>query len=438
MTYTGGLISPVLWIKREWELSRNPFPATGVARFGGIEARESGLLYEPDVHAEQLRQVVEKFVLGMSYSGLKFGYLWSEGVVNGDSDARGFGKSVLMQHMATRINADFGKEVYLSAGLDEVDAAEVPICCLLTGFDTVQVRTLAAAFFAAVENAIKVRAADGMTLAGRIRERIAHATGISDAKKLADVVSAGHRSLLGRTLGPPDEKLIATLCESDSTAAEEYVTGITPTTRSRSGAVQMATFLLFAAAAGMKHVLLFCDQLEDLANSGTAKAKRELEVERFRDLIVETMPMADMITMVVTMHPRAAITLENPWQLADLPSFALTEQNAGSTVKLPPLRDTAQAAQLLRPYLRAATKPEVTRVWGDELYPFTEEAVSCLFNRSLRKPRDVLRKAHDVLDAMAGRNLKRIDAQDVIDFFDVTDPVPTGLGRPVGVDWTRE
>ncbi|MFG3525196.1 hypothetical protein ACGF8B_00465 [Streptomyces sp. NPDC047917] len=340
--------------------------------------------------------------------------------------------------MATRINDDFGKEVYLSAGLDEVDAAEVPICCLLTGFDTVQVRTLSAAFFAAVENAIKVRAADGMTLAGRIRERIVDTTGISDAKKLADAVSAGHRSLLGRTLGPPDEKLIAALCESDSTAAEEYVTGITPTTRSRSGAVQMATFLLFAAAAGMKHVLVFCDQLEDLANSGTAKAKRELEVERFRDLIVETMPMADMVTMVVTMHPRAAITLENPWQLADLPSFALTEQNAGSTVKLPPLRDTAQAAQLLRPYLRAETKPEATRVWGDELYPFTEEAVSCLFNRSLRKPRDVLRKAHDVLEAMAGRNLKRIDAQDVIDFFDVTDPVPTGIGRPIGVDWTRE
>ncbi|MFE3941695.1 hypothetical protein ACFXPV_07440 [Streptomyces sp. NPDC059118] len=435
MTHNGDLAPAILWIKRTWKLNENPFPATGVARFGGNEARENGLLYEPGVHADQLRQVVDKFVLRMSYGGLKFGYLWSEGVVNGDSDARGFGKSVLMQHMAARINADFGREVFLSAGLDDEDADEVPICCLLTGFDTVQVRTLAAALFVAVENAVKVRAKDGATLAGRIRERIVAATGISDAKRLAAIVSARHRSLLGRTLGPPDERLIAALCESDSTAAEEYVTGITPTTRSRSGSIQMSTFLLFAATAGIKHVLVFCDQLEDLANSGTAKAKRELEVERFRDLIVETMPMADMVTMVVTMHPRAAVTLGNAWELADLPSFALTEQNAGSTVKLPPLRDAAQAAQLLRAYLSAATKPGATREGCDELYPFTEEAVSCLFNRSLRKPRDVLRKAHLVFEAAATRNLERIDAQEVIEFFDVTEPVP--VGRPAGVDWTR-
>ncbi|WP_327235777.1 hypothetical protein OG349_19185 [Streptomyces sp. NBC_01317] len=429
-------VPAVVWMKREWKLRGNPFPATGMAVSGGSNARENGTLYEPAVHADQLRQVVDKFVLGMSYGGLKFGYLWSDGVVAGDSDSRGFGKTVLMHHMAGWINKDFGKEVCLSAGLDEEDAEEVPICCLVTGFDTSQIRTLSAALFVAVDYAVKSRVGNGPTLASRLRERLVHRTGITDARKLADVVAQGHRSLRGRTLGPPDEKLIAALCESDPAAAEEYMTRLTPTSRSRNGAVHMATFLLFAAAAGIQHVLVFCDQLEDLASTTTAKAKRDLEVERFRDVIVETLPMADMVTMVVTMHPRAAITIGTAWDLADLPSFALTEQNQASTVRLSALRDPSQVAQLLRPYVNAATKDGVARP-DDELFPFTKEAVGSLFTRSNRKPRDVLRKAHTILEAAAARNLERIDAEDVIGFFDATGHLPVSFGLSSDIDWSR-
>ncbi|MGW1143482.1 hypothetical protein ACWD6I_00175 [Streptomyces sp. NPDC002454] len=431
--------SGLVWIRRRWGLAKNPFPATGVARIGGTDARENGLLYAPDVHAEQLRQVIDKFVLGMSYSGLKFGFLWSEGGSAGDFDARGFGKSVLMQHVAGRVNHRFGAEVYVSAGLDDEDAAEVPICCMLTSFDTAHTRTLGAALFAAVEYAVLTVLEDGATLAGKLRNRLIAKLGTDDVEELTATVVDGHRALRGRTLGPPDERLIGVLCSSNPTDAGDYLMRISPITRSRSGSTHMATFLLFAAAAGMKHVLLFCDQLEDLASTTTAKAKRDLEIERFRDVVVETLPMADMMTVIVTMHPRAALAIGTAWELADLPNFALTNQNERSTVRLSALRDAGQAAQLLKPYLSAATKPGTVRPEGDELFPFTYDAVVCLFSMSSRKPRDVLRKAHAVLDAAAVKNLARIEAEDVLRYFDATAPRPRdGFGLASGdLDWSR-
>ncbi|MGW9453041.1 hypothetical protein [Streptomyces sp. NPDC055632] len=434
-------VSGVVWIKNKWKLRNNPFPSIGMLQMGGRDARENGLLYEPDVHAKQLREVTEKFVLGMSYSGLKFGYLWSTGIVPGDSDARGFGKSVLMQHLAKKINGDFGEEVYRSAGLDEEDAAEVPICCVLTSFDTVQVRSLSAALFAAVEYAVTYPSEQGEPLAARLRKRLVERTGSGDVRDLVKAVTDEHRALNGRTLGPPDDKLIVALCEEDSDAAADYLMRITPTSRSRNGAVHMATFLLFVAAAGIRRVLVFCDQLEDLASTTTAKAKRNLEIERFRDVLVETLPMADMVTMVVTMHPRASLTIGTAWALADLPAFELTEANKQSTVKLPALGDVSQAAQLLKPYLAAATKDGVEREEGDEFFPFSKEAIACLFDYSTRKPRDVLRKAHSVFETAAAENLARIETDDILRFFKSSNAYPfegVGTGGPPGtLDWSQ-
>ncbi|OCC07406.1 hypothetical protein [Streptomyces sp. PTY087I2] len=430
------LLPGIVWIKKEWNFRNNPFPSTGMARVGGNDDRENGLLYEPDVHADQLREAIEKFVLGMSFSGLKFGYLWSAGVIPNDSDARGFGKSVLLQHLSRRINSDFGRAVYEEAGLDESDAAEIPICSVFTSFDTVHVRSLGAALFAGVEYAVKFRAGEAPTLAGRLRGRLAERIGDSDVKALTKAVADSHRAVRGRTLGPPDDKLIVALCDEDPHAAVDYLTKISPISRSRNGAVHMATFLVFAAAAGIKHVLLCCDQLEDLASTTTAKAKRELEVERFRDVIVETLPMADMMTLIATMHPRASAIMKHAWTLADLPSFDLTPGNRFSTVELPPLRDAAQAAQLLRRYLAAAAKDDAR---DDDLHPFTADAVARLFERAARKPRDVLRKAHIVLVAASTQNLSRITGSDVESILGVPGQQTAAAQNeiPGTIDWSR-
>jgi hypothetical protein len=146
-----------VWLKKTWNLKNNPFPTTGIARLGGSDIRENGLLYETSVNADKFKEAVEKYVLGAAFSGLRFGYLWSTGSGPGDADARGFGKSVLMQHLVHYLNQDFGRDAYLTCGLDEEDAADAPMCALLTSFDTAQIRSLNAALFTAVEYATDFR-----------------------------------------------------------------------------------------------------------------------------------------------------------------------------------------------------------------------------------------------------------------------------------------
>ena len=409
-----------VWLKKTWKLQNNPFPTTGIARLGGSDRRENGLLYDPGVNADRVAEATEKFVLGAAFSGLRFGYLWSMGSGGGDSDARGYGKSVLMQHLVWSLNQDFGKSAYLSCGLDESDAADALICGLLTSFDTAQIRSLGAALFTAVEYATDFRNDENdPTLAERLRSLLIQKAGTDDPITLGKLVADQHRSLRGRTLGPPIDKLIAALCGPDANAAADLLDQVTATTRTRNGAVYLATFLLFAAAAGMKHVLLCCDQLEDLASTTTAKAKRDLETERFRDVILETLPMADMLSVVVTMHPRAALTIGTAWELADLPTFEVSEANKHRVVLLPPLRNAEQATRLLVAYLDASRKDD--RAPGD-LYPFTAAAVEAIFTRSNRKPRDVLRKAHGLVEAAAGENIDVIDAEDVIRYLDALGP----------------
>lgn len=411
-----------VWLKKTWQLNNNPFPTTGIARLGGNDRRENGLLYDPGVSPERIAEATEKFVLGAAFSGLKFGYLWSMGTSGGDPDARGFGKSVLMQHLCWSLNEDFGKSAYLSCGLDEDDAAQAPMCGLLTSFDTTQIRSLGAALFTAVEYATDFRnTADEPTLAQRLRERLIKLAGTDDSEALGSLVADQHRSLRGRTMGPPVDALITALCDADPNAASDLLDKITATTRTRNGAVYLATFLLFAAAAGIKHVLLCCDQLEDLASTTTAKSKRDLETERFRDVVLETLPMADMLSVIVTMHPRAALTIGQAWGLADLPTFEVSEANKHRVVVLHPLKDAAQASRLVSAYLDAARKDDSERSPGD-LFPFNTEAIESIFTRSNRKPRDVLRKAHGLIEAGAADNLDLIDADAVARFLDALGP----------------
>lgn len=433
----------VVWLKRHWQLDDNPFPTTGIARLGGSDRRENGLLFDPAVNIEKHNEAVEKFVLGAAYSGLRFGYLWSTGIGDGDSDARGFGKSVLMQHLAWSLNQDWGRAAYKSAGLDDSDADEAPMCGLLTSFDTAQIRSLNAALFTAVEYAVDFRKDDTeLPLAQRLRELLVAKIGTDEVSAMALAVAEEHRKLRGRTLGPPDEKLIKALCDANPDVAADYLDQVKPASRTRNGGVFLATFLLFAAAAGMRHVLLCCDQLEDLASTTTAKAKRDLETERFRDVILETLPMADMLSVVVTMHPRAAVTIGTAWQLADLPTFEMSEANKHRIVILPPLRDVEAAKTLLRPYLQAARKNPGERS-GDDLYPLTEAAVVALFSRSNRKPRDVLRKAHGLVESAAGDNLDVIDEDDVGRYLDAIGPdLDEDLGPLVAgvgstLDWSE-
>ena len=126
-------------------------------------------------------------------------------------------------------------------------------------------------------------------------------------------------------------------------------------------------------------MLLGWDQLEDFAATTMSKQKRSLETKRFRDFVLELMPMADMLTIVVTMHPRAELAISEMWRLADLPSMAWNlDENEGHVVVLREIASVEQTRALLKSYLGEAWTSSVS---ADDLAPFTDETFAGLLDR---------------------------------------------------------
>lgn len=439
--------NPELWMRRHWHLDGNPFPPNGIAALAREDNRENGRLFRPEVHPEKIPEAVDKFVVGAVYSGLKFGYLWS---ISGpaSNDYRGYGKSSMLQYLVEETNKDLGRTVLTSAGFSAEEADSDPICAVLASFDKGVNTSLAAVFHQATDYACKYRKPatkhepESDTLAERLHARLVERLGTDDPTALADAVQGVSDGIRGRTLGPPLDPFVQLLCAGDATALGRYVTQIKSGARSRVGAANfLSTFLLFAKAAGISHVLLGCDQLEDFAATTTSKQKRALETERFRDFVLELMPMADMLTIVVTMHPRAQAAISEMWRLADLPSMAWDlEENEGHVVVLREIEGVEHAKALLRPYLdeaRPATAPQ------GALEPLTEESVEALLDRSDGKPRDILRKAHALVQRAARENWEQIggeDARKILDSLALPDDdeelaPATGRSRSLEEGW---
>jgi hypothetical protein len=410
----------VVWMKTRWKFRHNPFPAAGIARLGGTDNRENGLLFRPEVQQEKVQEAIEKFVLGATYSGMKFGYLWSIGRAGefGLGDVRGFGKSSMLQYLVEEINVDFGKRFIVDSGLDETDAAENPLCAVLSSFDMANARSLAAVFFEATRYACRFRRGSDPTLASRLHAALISRVGSSKQAKLKAAVIEVADGTVGRTLGPPIDEFIDLLCEGDATKLGRFVESVKSGARGRVAAANyLATLLFFAKAAGINHVLLGCDQLEDFAATSTTRQKRALEVERFRDYVMELQPMADMLTVVVTLHPRAEEAIGEMWRLADLPSLAPGRpENESRIVVLEAIEGVDRAKALLAPYLADARTEEAPA--GTEFAPFTPDAIELLLSRSDGKPRDLLRKAAALIEEAAKRNWEEIDSRSAASILD--------------------
>jgi hypothetical protein len=397
-------------IKKTWDFRHNPFPSNAIARLGGEDNRENGLLFQTDVQADALEEVRDKFILGAAYSGMKFGYLWSLGSGSRGGDARGYGKSTVLQNTVESINEGFGARFLLDAGLDQEDVDESPICAMLASFDMATVRSLHAVFFEATLYACRFKARDNPTLARRLYLRLTERLETDEPAKLRQAVLDTYDRIVGRTLGPPESEFLNRLCSGDERSIRDHVNEVSPAKRARATAANyFATLLLFAKAAGIQHVLLGCDQLEDFAATTTAKQKRSQETERFRDYVLELQPMADMLSVVVTLHPRAAQVIGTEWRLADLPSFNHADpQNDRHVVVLREITHLREAEALLKPYLADARKDGASP--RGDLYPFTEDAIEAVLQRSDGKPRDILRRAHALIEKGAEENWDIIDA----------------------------
>src|SRR5712692_3677664 len=93
-------------MEEAWKLERNPFPAEA------IRVQNAEQPYSPEVFSEEANAFRRKFIRGGVHGGQALGFLWSQGV-RADT---GFGKTTLMQEIASEINKDLGAATLEKAG----------------------------------------------------------------------------------------------------------------------------------------------------------------------------------------------------------------------------------------------------------------------------------------------------------------------------------
>lgn len=422
------------FIRDNYGFEQNPFPASAIARWGSSDERENGSLYNTDVVPKEYAEAIEKFVVGPVDSGSKFHFLWSLG--EGD-EARGFGKTVLLGHIAREINADLGRQVLLANDFDDQEAIESPVLAAMGTFNKIDVTGLAAVSLEQVKYLAQIDCSTGRSpleilrehlvrrLQGESPDAIKDGTEI-EADTIRNAVRDTNLALGGKTLGSPDRYFLNHFANADWRS----LVGFLRDANAKDGFGLLSSFFIIAHAAGIKRVLLFIDQVEDFASADTPKKRRALEVERFRDIAVETQPFGDMASYVLTMHPAAARSVEEYWSLARLPKIDhLLKQNERITVILKPLKRLEDAEKLLLGYMHRF------RLQGsafDSLHPLNRAAVNVLLDVSGGRPGKMLKVAHDLIEEGARNAWARIgepEARSITQDIRVDEDAPTATRR---------
>ena len=385
---------------REYRLNWNPFPAHVYG-----ESR----IFNDEVVSTELAEFREKLVVGALGEKRPMSFLWSLGEYGSDT---GFGKTAMLRRVEREINGDWGKTTLIAAGVEESAASEHPACAIYGCFKAHEVTNFYAGLYSAVLDAANLTEDDSgseTSLMWRLRDRILAASNIKPSEQSASVRTSIIRDALvaarrpyGIGLRAFREDLIELLgkAEDARSFAEALDQKVSPTSRVRNGLYYFVTFVAMARAAGMTGVLVFLDQLEDLANPQlSTKAKRHREVERFRDDIFEDSFLADSVSYVLTFHRRAEQALSEAWVAARLPSFSPEHRsNSSKVVILRGLTSYDKADALMRAYLRAARGPDEE----DSLLPFTSDAVMRLREKTEGRVGEFLVRAREVLEAAAG------------------------------------
>ena len=386
---------------RDYGLRENPFPA---------QVYGESRVYTDDVVSTELSEFREKLVVGALSEKRPMSFLWSLGEYGRDT---GFGKTAMLQRVRREINRDWGKTTLASVGVEDAIASENPICAAYGCFKAREVTNFYAGLFSAVLDAANPEETDDggeTSLLWRLRERLFVNAGVNPE----ELTPSGRTSVIQAQLtlarraygiGLPSfrKDLLDLLGEArDARAfADALDQMVSPTARVRNGLYYFVTFAALARAAGMVGVLVFLDQLEDLANPRlSTKAKRHREVERFRDDIFEDPFLADTVRYVLTFHRRAEEALVEAWVAARLPSFSPElRSNAPKVVILRGLKTDESAEALIKAYLKDAFEED-----GAEkpLGPFTVDAVRRMREKTEGRIGEFLVSARSVLETAAG------------------------------------
>ncbi len=417
------ITDPFTHLEDAWGLEANPFPSEAVSN------ADTGPY--ADVFTDETTAFYRKFLRGGVVNNLHIGFLWSQGT---HSDT-GFGKTRLMRHARTEINTDLGDSVLAHAGLKK--GRRVSIAAAYTNLNNLNATSLYQVLFnAVVDLARPANPHPSVLEQARIRivARLAAETGIAADDVLASAVVGALRDTrleLFPGAAPLRADMLAAFGEG-GIAVARALSAVSHATRMRSGQEYLDFALTALSAAGVEHLFVFVDQLEDLAtNKSMTSAKRSREISRIRDLL-EEQPYASRLHLVFTFHNSAARVLERYWEENRLPRYEIAPDNMAALVVLRGLASDEQAAEVLKVYLQDKRLERV----DDELAPFDPAAVGVLRSVSEERVGALLANAHRLIEAAATAGVPTITADFADRFFSGagvdTDTDTDAGGDPVG------
>lgn len=388
-------------MEEAWKLDRNPFPPDAIRRQNADQP------YSPDVFSEEENTFRRKFIRAGVRGGPAIGFLWSQG----QRADTGFGKTTLMQEMAKEINTDLGETTLEKAGAKK--PPHPAIAAAFSNLNNLNATGLYPVLFNAVIDLATPAEAGTESLFDIARKRIVTEIGSDDASEIASRVRQSWATI-GGTSGPLRSELVNAFASGGGTTLRTELAAVSATARLRNGLQYLDFALAALAAAGIDHLFLMIDQLEDLATTRSVTAsKRSREIGRIRDLL-ESAPYATRLHMIFTFHSRAAQVLDRFWEENRLPPFEVSPSNTAAVVVLGGLKESEQVQELLRVYLEDARTEPVE----DDLLPFERGAIEVLRDVSDGRPGILLSRAYELLNAAAEQALPAISGTFARQYFE--------------------
>jgi hypothetical protein len=376
------------------DLFHDKFHLTGPFRIAEIYNPDNPGLYVREMYGTQLREFHQKFFVDPLDRELHqtIGAVWSSH--SGDSEGRGFGKSMMMSEESKLVNRDFGAEILARFDVTEKDVIENPFVAAYCTFEQSKgIQAFPAALLEGVAFALRCEYGDSNNVHQELRSRIAARVNAetsydSEAIKRALLqkltsyknlsIQLSHRQIGG---------FIDSLCHDDTEALAEFIREkIGPRIRTALGFHFVHIFNAFASIAGIVHVVYFVDQIENFAKY-TRHQDRDVRI--LRESMCQTSPTADMASFVFQMHINALRVLEPIWHAEHLPSLDYSlPLNKGRIVDLQGLKsleDTKKVtARLLSQKRPQGTNPPT------ELHPFNEDSLALVRQATDGNPRRFL------------------------------------------------
>jgi hypothetical protein len=405
---------PLKHAKETWGQERNPYPAAAIA---GENCTDQP--YDAQVLEKDREQFIEKLIVKAAVApGREFGYLWSLGRRNDT----GYGKTRLMLETRNELNADLGEQIGKEFGL----AKGTKLAAVWASMKTTGVSGIYPLLFNAIVDATTATTTDQPSLIQLCWQAIAQEAKIDPED--VDILSAEVRQRVHATRrklfrGYPElrDDITEALTSCDLDKVVEELEGVTQAGRTRNGLAYFEAFYTLVRAAGVEHLFVLIDQLEDLATAkNIPRSTRQREVGRFRDIFAETAGFRGHCHAIFTFHRRAALALEDFWLAERInPPFEPKHPiGRNACVVLSGLTSTKQVERLLATYADAVRQKPT-----GSAEPFEPSTFQLLLDRSEGRIGQLLPEACALWDRAAEEQLPSISVKFVQESLPETEGV---------------